>query len=412
MSQIAIGAQREAGHSLPVGAAQRSPGAPSSWRRRAVLALVLACGIGGLASDEALAVTLKLAFSDGQPMTYGSACSGEGCLQAQAGVKSVDANGEVVLADRPDGLVEYRRDGIELWQAPAGDASGLVRADGERATVVLARMLFGSAAAVDAGEWDVVSRINEQRRTRGLAPAKLSTQLSAAADLQANWLSGSALGLLPVLSHSGPFGTTTSFRLGEVSFPEPLFGAEIAAAGATPAEALAFWLASAPHREQMLASGGLLIGVGMVGSVIVVILHPPCTGCAQAPAPAGAMTGSSDTAAPPRARALQDGTAPMSGGATTPHATSCGSERLRVTRLRSRVRRMRARVRVGCLRPGAVYKLTVMQRPSHRMLTVRTISRSGSITLALRPARTTRALRIKLKRNGRVVAARTISRRR
>lgn len=155
-------------------------------------------------------------------MTYGSACGGEGCLQRDAGVKAIDAAGEMLLAGVPDRLVEYRRDGVDLGRAPA-DTSGLVRAGGERATVVLPRLLSGSAAAVDAVESDVASRINAQRSARGLSLATLNMRLSSAADLQATWLSRSAAGLgLPCWS---PMKVRPAapcpFALARCRFPSP-----------------------------------------------------------------------------------------------------------------------------------------------------------------------------------------------
>ena len=61
---------------------------------------------------------------------------------------------------------------------------------------------------------------------------------------------------------------------------------------------------------------------------------------------------------------------------------------------------------VRCRRSRAGYTLSVIQRPSRSLLARRKISATGTVTLALRPSRTTRTLRINLKRNGRVVAAR------
>ena len=394
-----------------------------------LLAAWVAAGLVLVASEDAAAVTLKLAFADGRPMTYGSACSGHGCLQRGAGIEQTDAGGRVVLADAPDQIVEYRRDGVDLSLLSVGSASGRVQAVGER-TVVLPRLLPATAPAVDAVEADVLSRINAERSARGLALAQLDWRLAAAADHQATWLSGSALGLeLPVLSHFGPFGSTTAFRLGAVSFPEPASGSEIAAAGLTPADALTVWMASAPHRDQVLAPGGLLIGVAAVGNVIIVDTHPPCDGCpAPAPAPTRAPSPASSAApgvagggtrAPSGtsgASGRRDGTAagtrgtsPVS-GSSGDRASSCGAERLRVRRLRNRHRRVRLRVSVRCLARGADYKLSVMQRPSRSILTKRTITRAATITLSLRPARTTRVLRVKLRRNGRVVSVRSVFR--
>ncbi|MBA3748915.1 MAG: hypothetical protein H0W96_15695, partial [Solirubrobacterales bacterium] len=342
-----------------------------AWMRRVVLASWLAVGLALCAAHAASAVTLKLYFLDGQPMTYGSACSGEGCMQRNVGVETTDANGEVRLADVPDRTIEYRRDGIDLATAPPGDASGSVRGVGERASAVLPRLLRSSAPAVDAIESEVVARINEARSTRGLPAAQLNVRLSTAADFQATWLSSSAVGLLlPVLSHTGPFGSTPAFRLGEVSFPEPATGAEIAAAGWTPAEALVGWLASPPHRDKVLAPGALLIGVAQVGSVIIVTTHPTCSGCEQA-APSG---GDGAGAPAPGGTPAGPGAPAMSGSASDRALSSCGAERLRVKRLPDRLRRLRLRVGLSCLRRDGGYKLNVSQGPSRRSLTTRRIA--------------------------------------
>jgi len=376
--------------------------------RRVVLASWLAVGLALCAAHAASAVTLKLHFLDSQPMTYGSACSGEGCMQRNVGVVTTDANGEVRLADVPDRTIEYRRHGIDLATAPPGDASGSVRGVGERASAVLPRLLRGSAPAVDAIESEVVARINEARSAHGLPAAQLNVRLSTAADFQATWLSSSAVGLmLPVVSHTGPFGSTPAFRLGEVSFPEPATGAEIAAAGWTPAEALVGWLASPPHRDKVLAPGALLIGVARVGSVTIVTTHPPCSGrCEQA-----AHAGGSGAGAPAPGGTPAGPGAPAMSGSASDRALSCGAERLRVKRLPDRLRRLRLRVGLGCLRRDGGYTLNVSQGPPRRGLTTRRIAGPGTITLALRPRRNTRTLRIELRHRQRVVAARSIARR-
>ena len=387
------------------------------WARRAAITSSLALAGGLLFSPPALAVTLKLAFPDGAPMTYGSACSGDGCLQRGAAIGVTDGNGVVLLADTSDHTVEYRREGIDLTQAPAGDASGELRDVGARATAVLPRLLLGYAPDVDADESDVVARINAERSAKGLAPAVLNARLSTAADLQATWLDGASIGLpLPVLSHIGPYGTTPAFRLGEASFPEPTMATEIAAAGLTPAEAVSVWLASAPHRAQILAPGAPLIGVGKVGTVIILDMHPPCRGCdptspsnsgsAGAGTP-GAMTPAGNSGVP---SAGGKPGAPAQPGAAT-HASSCGAEQLRVRRLATQRGRLRLSASVRCLRPGARYSLSVLQRPSRKVLKTRAIRGAGAVVLALRPSRSTRTLRVKLKRNGRAIVARSITRR-
>jgi len=388
---------------------------PTSALRVAIV-FWLALGFVLSISAEAPAMTLRLAFPDGQPMTYGSACSGQDCLQRGPSLAMTDAAGEVRLAPTADGIVEYRREGIDLALAPFSSVSGQTRVTGERATVVFPRLLQATAPAVDSAEYDVAARINEQRGAHGVAPAQLNVRLSAAADLQATWLSGSAVGLtLPLLSHIGPFGSSIEFRLAEVSFPEPTTGSEIASAGMTPAEAVTHWLLSKPHRDVLLAPGDLLIGVAQVGSVIIVDTHKPCFGCAPAAdgstggsagGPAG-NSGSGGSGAPLAPGA--SGAPARAPGSAGGRAASCGAEKLRVTRLRDRRRRLRLRVSVGCLRSGSGYTLAVLQRPSRKNLTNRRIAGAGAITLALRPARNARALRVKLKRNGRAIAARTVS---
>ena len=389
-----------------------TPQATSAWAHRLALASWLAVGLFLTAARAAPAVTLKLTFSDGQPMTYGSACAGEGCLAGGAGALT-DAAGEVPLAGEPGAVVEYRRDGIDLAQAPDGAAAGRLTTTSQRTTVVLPRLLLGSAPQIDAVESEIVARINDARTARGLTPAVVNPRLSAAADLHATWLDSAGADLpLPILSHEGPFGSTLAFRLGEVSFPEPTGAAEMAAAGMTPAQALVGWLASAAHRDLVLAPGPQLIGVADVGRVIVVDTHAPCAGCQ--PADGTPVSGGAEAPTSAAGPARADGAPAASGGAgARPHSTSsCDREKLGVRRMGARQGRLRLRITVRCMQPGARYRLTVLQRPSRSILTTRTIPAAGAITLTLRPARRTHTLRLKLKRNGRAVAARSVVRRR
>jgi uncharacterized protein YkwD len=397
-------------------------GGATACARRCALTLWLAGACGLVLTTDAPALTLQLVFPDGQPMTYGSACTGAGCLARGTNIAATDASGTVALADSADRRVEYRRDGIDLAQAPPGTVTGVVGDVGAGTTVTLPWMLAGSDAAVDAGESELVAGMNAERLANGLAPAVLSPRLSTAADLQATWLGGSGLGLpLPLLSHLGPYASTLAFRLAEVSFPEPSSGSEIEAAGLTPAQAVATWVASAPHRAVLLAQAPPLIGVARVGNVIVVDAHPACRGCQPSP-PTGATAGGTAGAlvpagvAPSPAQATttsrRPGASPLTGSSSSSSSSgtsSCRAERLTTRRLRTLHGRLRLRVSVACLRSGATYTLSVLQRPSRSILRTRRIKAAGAIILSLRPSRTTRSLGIKLKRNGRAVAARTIS---
>jgi uncharacterized protein YkwD len=374
--------------------------------QRVALVLSFAAGFVLHASGEAAAFTLKLVFPDGRPMTYGTACSGDGCLQRGDRLETTDADGEVVLGYGPGRAVEYRRDGIALARVAPGAASGRLVALGARATVVLPRLLTGSAPAVDAGESDLVARLNAARAAKGLPLAQLNARLSAAADLQAAWLTRStAMFERPDLFHTGPFDTTMGFRRGEVSFPDAV-GGEVVEAGATsPGEAVADWLASPSHRDQVLAPGRMLLGVGQVGSFVVVDTHPPCNACEQA-GPDASVIGAPPPARPATAAPPAHTATTPAGGAADP-ARSCGREQLRVRRLDDRDGRLRLRVHMSCLR-RAPYALIVRQGTSGRVLRRRHIARAETLTFRLRPSRGARSLRIALQRTGRTVAAHTM----
>ena len=56
--------------------------------------------------------------------------------------------------------------------------------------------------------------------------------------------------------------------------------------------------------------------------------------------------------------------------------------------------------------------LVVRQNATGRVLVGRRITRAGRVTLRLRPTRRARSLRVKLKRDGRAITARSLSLRR
>jgi hypothetical protein len=381
---------------------------------RFAVAVAVAAGFGACAAADAGAFTLTLSFPDGQPMTWGSACGGAGCMARNERIQTTDDRGQVQL---PNGVraIEYRRDGIVLSAAPAGVASGTTLAAGDRATVILPRLLVGSAPAVDADESDLVARLNEARAAQGLPMAQINPRLSAAADLQAAWLTQSgASALEPGSFHDGPFGTGVAFRHGEVSLPEPASGGEVAAAGGTIDETVTDWLSSEEHRREVLTPGPLLFGVGRVGAFTVVETHTPCSGCERAGTGTRAGAGPAPgpvVAAPPTAPApALAAAAPTAGSsAAALPLPSCGREQLTVRRLRSRAGRVWLRVGVHCLRPGARYMLLIRRNATGRQLVSLPIKRAGTGTLTVRPGITAKRLRIKLKRDGHVIAVHTTS---
>ena len=362
---------------------------------------VLAAAVLSLfaAGPAAAAFTLKLTFPDGRPMTFGSACASAGCLQRDAGVEPTNARGEVVLDAAPGTTVEYRRDEIALASLAPGVAAGSLVTAGDRATVVLPRMLAGVAPEIDAAEADLVTRLNGERAAAGLAPAQVSALLAVAADMQAAWLVQSAVAYDdPARFHLGPFGSTIGFRLGEVSFPAASGGGEIVAGGMTPPEAVAGWMASASHRDALLAPGRLLVGPARVGGFVVVATHDPCTGCEETAAgtPGGGAGAPVATA--------------TTSGAGASDLRSCGREQLRLRRLRtSQPGVLRLRVRASCLRAGAAYGIVVREGRAGRVLAKRRIREAGTTTLRLRPAPGARAVRVRLTRDRRPILAQSLS---
>lgn len=389
-----------------------------TWLGRVAFALALAVTLLGLAVHDASAFTLKIVFPDGQPMTHGSACAGAGCLDRGAGTFETDDSGEIELPGQPQN-VEYRRDGIMLSQAPPATASKSLSVVGERGTAVMQHLLVPGDPQVDVVESDLIARINEVRAAEGLVLSQLNHRLSASADLQAAWLVRSAMTWDQLnLMHVGQYESTLGFRRAEVSFPGPTQGGEVAAVGATAAQALEDWLESPQHRATLLAPGAQLIGAGRAGGVVVVQIHPLCAGCELA----GTGVRSSTVTAPPTLAPVPAGGTQVAAGAAgatgvttgsgVAAAPACGRERLTVRRLADRRQRVRVRVGVQCLKPGRSYALLVRQNATGRVLATRRISRAGGVMLRLRPTRRAHVLRVKLKRDRRAIAARLLSLRR
>ena len=362
------------------------------------------------AAADAGAVTLRLAFPDGQPMTHGSACAGLGCLASGRGA-AVDERGEVELPNFPR-TIEWRRDGISLPSVGVGLASGTALAVGDRVAVTLPRLLVGSAPIVDATESDLVARLNEARAGQGLPLAQINPRLSSAADMQATWLRTSGATILqPDRFHVGPFGTDLAFRHGEVSLPDPASGGEIAEAGGTADQTVTDWLSSAEHRRQVLAPGPVLMGIGQAGPFTIVQTHRPCAGCVQA----GTGTRLGAPAPPPAVAAA--GAAPA---APAPAPTIGSSDATTLAaRLRARAAdraaaaeapRARADARLRAM-PAPWGPLRADGPPEHGRPRPEDHADHARGHLVAGAARgpSTRTLRMRLKRDGHVVLVRTMA---
>jgi uncharacterized protein YkwD len=120
--------------------------------------------------------------------------------------------------------------------------------------------------AVDAEiEREVFAAINQTRRTQGVSPLRRSGDLTTAARTHAT-----AMGREGFFSHSSADGTSANRRIsafyedggsGDWAVSEVI---QWAAGTATAEEALEAWLASDPHRRELLRPSWREVGAGVV----------------------------------------------------------------------------------------------------------------------------------------------------
>jgi uncharacterized protein YkwD len=127
-----------------------------------------------------------------------------------------------------------------------------------------------AAAAVTARsaariEHAVLCLLNAQRAAAGLAPLRASHPLQRAASGYARTMVRGRF-----FSHTSPSGSTTASRVARTSYLRHAaswaLGEDIAwgtGADATPAGIVAAWMASAPHRRNILEPGFRDVGIGV-----------------------------------------------------------------------------------------------------------------------------------------------------
>src|SRR5215471_8510629 len=133
--------------------------------------------------------------------------------------------------------------------------------------LVLALGLVGTGSAIglptgkvsaDDVEQQVVTLVNLERAKQGVAPLTVSSELTVAARAYAQQLATQRF-----LSHVAPDGTTFDKRDEAAGYRGWTYLEENLAAGQTsPAQAVAAWMASPPHREDILSPNVRETGVG------------------------------------------------------------------------------------------------------------------------------------------------------
>jgi uncharacterized protein YkwD len=135
------------------------------------------------------------------------------------------------------------------------------------ALVAFATFGAGSAQAskplhnLSRAQLSLLSAINSARAAAGVPPLRASVPLTSAA----NWQS-KALARAGYLDHTSPDGSTLIDRLARVRWHGVAAGEDLAVAGA-PGDAVAMWLASPGHRENLLRPSFKTVGLGLARGV-------------------------------------------------------------------------------------------------------------------------------------------------
>jgi uncharacterized protein YkwD len=101
-------------------------------------------------------------------------------------------------------------------------------------------------------------RINQRRQSAGLDPLNRAGKLMAAAQGHACWMANNRS-----LSHVGRNGTRAPRRVRAEGYDWTYVAENVAAGAGRPAEVVAGWMGSPPHRANILARQAREIGVGL-----------------------------------------------------------------------------------------------------------------------------------------------------
>ena len=130
-------------------------------------------------------------------------------------------------------------------------------ADGQIIQVYIPSVLRSPASYAE----QVVALVNQERVDRGIPRLDAHPALMAAAATHSLDMATSG-----VLSHTGSDGSSAADRMRRAGYEPGYWGECIAAGYATPAEVVAGWMNSPPHRSILLSRTYAHIGVGYAHS--------------------------------------------------------------------------------------------------------------------------------------------------
>lgn len=106
---------------------------------------------------------------------------------------------------------------------------------------------------------EILQRVNDERTRRGLTALEPSDKLARQAGAYACEMIHYGF-----MDHANPTtGSTTADRVLASGFEGNLFGENLAAGDMTPAQVVAGWMDSPPHRATLLTAGFTHLGVGI-----------------------------------------------------------------------------------------------------------------------------------------------------
>jgi uncharacterized protein YkwD len=148
-------------------------------------------------------------------------------------------------------------------------------------------------AALNAGEQTVFEQLNAYRVANGVAPVKLSPNLSRAAAFMTEDLLAKGY-----WSHVEPSGRSPFQRAIDCGYPSQNVGENLAISF-SGAGAVALWKTSPTHNANMLLSQWKVVGVGQAGGYWALDLGAvDDSGSTAAPGPGGTTVSPSPTASP------------------------------------------------------------------------------------------------------------------
>ena len=135
--------------------------------------------------------------------------------------------------------------------------------------LLVAFATFGAATAhaakplqnLSRAQLSLLSAINSARTAAGVPPLRNSAPLTSAANWQSRVLARAGY-----LDHTSPDGSTLVDRLARVRWRGVAAGEVLAVAGA-PGDAVAMWLQSPGHRENLLRPTFKTVGLGLARGV-------------------------------------------------------------------------------------------------------------------------------------------------